>query len=257
MARARNLKPGFFTNELLAECPPLARLLFQGMWCHADREGRLENRPKKLKAEILPYDDCDVPELLRALESRGFTRLYTAGNCQYIQIVNFTKHQNPHPREPKSEIPAEESREKKFLAVENPEPAGPLPSSPVPLPPSPIPHPPPKPPTGGRSVLNGHLEDFELWYAAYPRKVARGAAERAFAKAIKIAAIEDLIAGATRYAKAVSGKEPEFVAHPATWLNGKRWLDGDGISKPRGPKAPPPAYLVEAAERANRERSDG
>ena len=113
-----------------------------------------------------------------------------------------------------------------------------------------------KPPKGGRTVLNGHLEDFELWYAAYPRKVARGAAERAFAKAIKTAAIEDLIAGATRYAKAVSGKEPEFVAHPATWLNGKRWLDGDGISKPRGPKAPPPAYLVEAAERANRERSD-
>ena len=37
--RARNLKPGFFKNETLAEIEPLGRLLFQGLWCMADREG--------------------------------------------------------------------------------------------------------------------------------------------------------------------------------------------------------------------------
>ena len=54
MARARNLKPSFFTNDILAEVPALGRLLFQGLWCVADREGRLADRPRKLKAEILP-----------------------------------------------------------------------------------------------------------------------------------------------------------------------------------------------------------
>ena len=50
MARARNIKPGFFANENLAECDPLARLLFAGLWCLADREGRLEDRPKRIAA---------------------------------------------------------------------------------------------------------------------------------------------------------------------------------------------------------------
>jgi hypothetical protein len=48
MARSRNIKPGFFTNDELAECHPLGRLLFAGLWTIADKRG-LDDRPKKLK----------------------------------------------------------------------------------------------------------------------------------------------------------------------------------------------------------------
>lgn len=106
MARSRNLKPGFFTNDLLAEIAPLGRLLFQGLWCHSDREGRLIDRPKKLKAEILPYDECDVNSLLNDLEKHGFIIRYVIDSIAYIQVVNFVKHQNPHIKEQASEIPA-------------------------------------------------------------------------------------------------------------------------------------------------------
>lgn len=106
MARARNIKPGFFTNDVLAECSALARILFQGLWCHADREGRLEDRPRKLKAEILPYDECNTEELLCQLESRGFIVRYSHGAERFIQVVNFCKHQNPHVKEQESTIPA-------------------------------------------------------------------------------------------------------------------------------------------------------
>ncbi len=105
MARARTLKPGFFKNDLLADCEMAARILFQGLWCFCDREGRIENRPKILKAEILPYDDCDIPNLLLQLAAAGFIICYTVDDRQFIQVVNFTKHQNPHPKEAKSEIP--------------------------------------------------------------------------------------------------------------------------------------------------------
>lgn len=107
MARARNIKPGFFTNDVLAECSALARILFQGLWCHADREGRLEDRPRKLKAEILPYDECNTEELLCQLESRGFIVRYSHGAERFIQVVNFCKHQNPHVKEQESTIPAQ------------------------------------------------------------------------------------------------------------------------------------------------------
>lgn len=130
MARARNIKPGFFTNDVLAECSALARILFQGMWCHADREGRMEDRPRKLKAEILPYDDCDIEKLLKQLESRGFIVRYSHGSGRYIQVVNFVKHQNPHVKEPESTIPAPcLSGAKQEQAEKIPEAAGLIPDS--------------------------------------------------------------------------------------------------------------------------------
>jgi len=42
--RSRNIKPGFFKNEIIAEMPTETRLLFIGLWLLADREGRLEDR---------------------------------------------------------------------------------------------------------------------------------------------------------------------------------------------------------------------
>lgn len=105
MARSRNIKPGFFTNDVLGELPPLARLLFAGLWCHADREGRMKYRPKKLKAEILPYDDCDITELVRCLHGAGMVQLYVVDDIEYLYCINFKKHQHPHVAEPKSEIP--------------------------------------------------------------------------------------------------------------------------------------------------------
>lgn len=130
MARARNIKPGFFTNDVLAECSALARILFQGLWCHADREGRLEDRPRKLKAEILPYDECNIEELLSQLQIRGFIIRYQHGSERFIQVVNFCKHQNPHVKESESTIPAPCLSGAKTEDAENkPERAGLIPDS--------------------------------------------------------------------------------------------------------------------------------
>lgn len=108
MARSRNIKPGFFTNEELVEIDPLGRLLFIGLWTIADREGRLEDRPKRIKMSILPCDNCDVDFLLQELADREFLVRYEVSGKKYIQIINFSKHQNPHSKEVASTIPAPE-----------------------------------------------------------------------------------------------------------------------------------------------------
>ena len=103
--RARNIKPGFFANEDLAEIDPMGRLLFIGLWMLADREGRLEDRPKRIKGAVFPYDNCDADSLLNDLQEYGFIKRYEVDGKRYIQVTNFSRHQNPHVKEKPSEIP--------------------------------------------------------------------------------------------------------------------------------------------------------
>jgi hypothetical protein len=106
MARSRNIKPGFFTNDALAELPPLVRLFFIGLWTLVDRDGRAEDRPKKLKAECMPYDDLDAEAAVSSLEASGFLVRYVSSGIKCIQVVNWHKHQNPHNKEQASSLPA-------------------------------------------------------------------------------------------------------------------------------------------------------
>ena len=114
MARARNIKPSFFTNDDLSETNPLARLLFIGMWTIADFKGCFEYKPKRLKVQLLPYDECNIEQLVSDLEKSGFIAIYTVQGQRYIKVLNFTKHQNPHKneRESGSEIPDIDQQDK-------------------------------------------------------------------------------------------------------------------------------------------------
>jgi len=105
MPRVRLLKPSFFTNDALGEVEPLGRLLFAGLWCIADREGRLHDRPRRIKAEVLPYDDVDVNHLLDELAARSLIVRYEVDGRRYVQVTTFGKHQRPHAREVPSTIP--------------------------------------------------------------------------------------------------------------------------------------------------------
>jgi hypothetical protein len=68
---------------------------------------------------------------------------------------------------------------------------------------------------------------FEEWWRQYPRRVAKGAARKAFKRTLakKIASFDQLLNGAMRYAAERHGEDPQFTKHPASWLNGECWLD--------------------------------
>jgi len=108
--RSRNIKPGFWDNEDLAACSALARLCFIGLWMLADREGRLEDRPKRIRVRLFPFEEVDVDRLLRELEEASFIVRYQVDGVAFLQIVNFVKHQDPHYREKASEIPPPKTR---------------------------------------------------------------------------------------------------------------------------------------------------
>tara|TARA_R110000803_G_scaffold50951_1_gene105579 strand:+ start:992 stop:1483 length:492 start_codon:yes stop_codon:yes gene_type:complete len=66
---------------------------------------------------------------------------------------------------------------------------------------------------------------FEDFWKAYPRKVAKGKARKAWDKATKNVAPQTIIEAGEQYAKSVAGSEAKYIAHPTTWLNAERWED--------------------------------
>lgn len=82
------------------------------------------------------------------------------------------------------------------------------------------------------------LDGFAEWYALYPNKVQRGAAERAWPKARANASLAELVDGLARY---IASKPPDRAwQNPATWLNGKGWLDQPATPTGQGPPAKAP-----------------
>ena len=67
--------------------------------------------------------------------------------------------------------------------------------------------------------------EFEQFWDAYPRRKAKGNAAKAFAKARKKVELEPLLKAVAVYATQMTGKDAQFIAYPATWLNAECWLD--------------------------------
>lgn len=105
--RSRNIKPSFFKNETLGTMDYDSRLLFIGLWLMADKEGFLEYRPLRIKAELFPYDKIDSGKIEKLLEKlcnlEPHDKLIEIW-CEnkkpkFIQIINFVQHQSPHKNE--------------------------------------------------------------------------------------------------------------------------------------------------------------
>ncbi len=79
-------------------------------------------------------------------------------------------------------------------------------------------------------------DEFEIWYAAYPKHIGRGAALRAYRTARKKADYLALLNAAKVAATKYSQSEQKFIPHPATWLNAERWQDEELLPlKPQEP----------------------
>lgn len=223
MARARNIKPGFFKNELLAELPPLTRILFVGLWCIADREGRLEDRPKRIRAEVLPYDDGSVEDMLDELNACGFIVRYIIDGQAFIEIPNFTKHQNPHCKEQASTIPPYTKPGASMVQARckhgsTPEVARLIPDSLLLIPEVNT-----CSPDGERARIEKPKDRFDEFWKAYPRKQAKAQAQKAWKKAHINGDFDSVVAALTTQAAACT--DLQFFPLASTWLNGRRWED--------------------------------
>ncbi len=236
MPRARNIKPGFFKNEMLGEMPYEYRLLFIGLWTLADRCGRLEDRPKRIKGELFPYDSLDVDQGLNWLAKGedAFILRYEGNGGRYIQILHFEKHQSPHFREQASTIPAPGIGEAGTMEAQL------NPHSLIPdtlIPDSLTTAVKAKRSRGSEGKPRGEAEGFNAFWTAYPRKVAKQNAMKAWQKLNPAQPLQAIILQAVESQKASGQWQREggqFIPYPATWLNGQRFEDCDLPAKAQG-----------------------
>ena len=109
MGRIRTIKPEFFKHAALYDAEietelPL-RVAYAGLWTCCDREGRFKWRPRALKLNILPYDNCDFSRVLDALTTRGFLVKYASENDTFGFVPTFLEHQVINNRESGSVLP--------------------------------------------------------------------------------------------------------------------------------------------------------
>ena len=81
-------------------------------------------------------------------------------------------------------------------------------------------------------------DGFDLFWSHYPRKVGKGAARKAWKTALKKADVVLIQESALLY-RLTCSKDPQYIAHPASWLNAERWAD-----EPMTPEQPEPDIII-------------
>ncbi|WP_104565614.1 hypothetical protein [Ralstonia mannitolilytica] len=212
MARIRTIKPEFFTSEDIVELSPFARLLYVALWCEADREGRMAWKPKTFKLRYFPADAIDIDALCEEITGRGLVKLYGDG---LAYIPKFLDHQHINPRESSSSLPppndASTTRETRVEHASGRD-------SDVQV---------------GREgkESNKHASTdamFEEFWTAYPKKVSKAAALKAYRKIKPSESLQaEILAAVSRAKTSVdwSKDDGQFIPYPASWLNARRWED--------------------------------
>ena len=263
MSRTRLIKPGFFLNEELGRLPPLDRILFAGLWTIADREGRLEDRPLRIKAKVLPFDDYDIEAALVRLDAGGFIQRYVVSHLRCIRITTWHKHQRIHFKEAASELPefTEESSSTNLGECEH-QPKSPLHScststststseseseSREPRPRLVLdaewtaPASPARPLREADAVQESSVGFVEFW-SAYRLKKGKGTALRAWQKQGCAGFAPKIMATLERMQAEDDQWNRGYQPHAATWLNAGGW-DDEPVAAPR------PHRELTAAER--------
>lgn len=103
--RTRDLKPDFWTDERIVDLSDSAKLLYQGLWGLADREGRLDDTPTTIGFKVRPWDPRGVPALVDELIASKLVVRYAVEGRRYLAIPTFPKHQRFHPAEKPRGLP--------------------------------------------------------------------------------------------------------------------------------------------------------
>ena len=75
------------------------------------------------------------------------------------------------------------------------------------------------------NITSKNMSIFDDLWQIYPKKVGKGTAKKAFAKAMTKATADQIEHSLAVFVRAWGNQDKKFMPHLATWLNGERWDD--------------------------------
>ena len=181
-------------------------------WVHlityVDDYGRGSADPEILKGFVFPrrkgVTESTIEKALADLANIGSVLLYEVDGEPYFCFPNWGDHQRIQTK--KSKYPAPEEGNPRWVTVGHGE-----------SPPESNPNPNTNP--------NTKPNQFEAFWDVYPKKVGKGAAQKAFEK-VRVP-VADLISAVERQKTSEQWRKEggKYIPNPATWLNQGRWED--------------------------------
>ena len=223
----RVIKESICDSERINQLSPLEEITFYRLLVNADDYGCFDAREMVVKSRLFPLKEikpAEVKKLLVRLAEVGLIRLYTVSGKSYLQVNKWSEHQR-----------LRVSRHK-YPTPDDADECGSLPQVAA---------------SCGEKSLESEIESesesesesekrkaherrFNEFWTAYPRKVSKPAARKAFDK---VKPDDDLLKTMlTAIAKQKLSDQwtkdnGQYIPHPATWLNNQRWLDELPVAK--------------------------
>ncbi|MFE3698630.1 hypothetical protein ACFXO7_12210 [Nocardia tengchongensis] len=223
--------------------------MFIGLWSYVDDNGVGLDKLSSICADLFAADlerdpretFARVSEALQKFAERGLIRRYAVGGKKYLFVTKWDRHQRvDKPNKPRYPTPTSEnalvdtafatsSRDPREVPAPGTEEQGnrgtessPTENSCSTASPSNVAAPPAVDSKPRAKV--GDPRGFADFWDTYPRRQGKGAAMKAYAKAIKTTDPGVILAAAARFA-ADPNRDPQYTAMPSTWLNQERWSD--------------------------------
>lgn len=208
----RFLKPGITTSKKWNALDWIGQSFYIRLITLVDDFGRYEADPILLRSHAFPrHDDITCKQvfaLCEQLQTTGMVDFYSHPNGkEYLQMLNW--HEKPRSS---SRYPEKDGSCKQMFANAN-----------KCYPPSPSPSPSPQPYVA--SQPDEYTQEFKDFWTLYPRKVGKGAAWKAW-KAMK-PPHGTVLSAVSSQAKSKEWMKDggQYIPHPSTWLNQRRWED--------------------------------
>lgn len=210
----RIIKESVLVSEKIASLTDFEYRLWVSLIVLVDDAGRYDARPAVIRGRAFPLRERvtlkDIESAIHGLAAKGCVSLYTVGGKPYLWFPTWSDHQRIRDVKPKYPGPEEADDQSAAIRGESrPESESNPNTNPNP-----------------ESESEPRAGAFEAFWKAYPRKVGKEAAKKAFAKVPK-SSYALLVPAVEKQKQSAQWRKEngQYIPNPATWLNQGRWED--------------------------------
>ena len=230
----RIIKESIRTSKSVNALPDFEFRLWTYLITYVDDYGRGSADPELLKGLVFPrrrgLTEQQISKGVHNLATAGMITLYEVDGESFLQFPNWDKHQAIRAKQSKFPAPDSILQADGIICKQMQANVSVIQSNPIRI------------QSESESNARARAEAaFAEFWSAYPKKVGKGAAQKAFKK-LKASAYPLLVPAVERQKRSSQWQKDggQYIPNPATWLNQERWLD-EGTDAPEGR----PGYRVQ------------